>query len=364
MFVARPKIGRQIVITEIWGIEASRAVSVICYGVPEIAAGVRAPIEVAASSPAELATVDQRNRMSIYVEIRIRAPLQDLWDHTQRPDLHERWDLRFSSISYMPRPNADEPQRFRYVTRIGGGLSIEGQGESVGSRDLESGQRASALTFSSLDPRSLILRGSGYWKYIPTADGIRFLTRYDYETRWGPFGRFIDRVLFRPALGWATAWSFDRLRLWLEEHVDPRSAWRQWITHAVARVSLAIIFAYHGLVPKLLLQQADEMSMLRDIGVPAQQLPGFAFAFGIAEVLFAICLLLFWRSRWPALLTFAFGVFATIGVAYASPRYLGAAFNPVSLNLAIVCLAIIDLLNLEAIPTAESCRRTPPAGEN
>src|SRR5712691_5848194 len=41
--------------------------------------------------------------MSIYVEILIRAPMDALWAHTQTPELHERWDLRFSEIAYVPR---------------------------------------------------------------------------------------------------------------------------------------------------------------------------------------------------------------------------------------------------------------------
>jgi hypothetical protein len=48
------------------------------------------------------------------------------------------------------------------------------------------------------------------------ADGrrVRFLTGYDYGTRFGLPGQVIDRLALRPLLGWATAWSFDRLRLW------------------------------------------------------------------------------------------------------------------------------------------------------
>ena len=296
--------------------------------------------------------------MSIYVEIRIRAPMQDLWDQTQRPELHEKWDLRFSEISYLARPDAEQPQRFRYATRIGGGLTIEGEGESVGAKDLAGGQRVSALSFSSADPRSLILRGSGYWKYIPTADGIRFLTRYDYETRFGRFGRVVDRLAFRPLIGWATAWSFDRLRLLLEQGIDPRSARRAWLTHAVARLGLAIIFAYHGLVPKLLLQNPDESAMLRDVGVSPDKLHAIVILAGFGEILFAACVLAFWRFRWPAVLIIVFAVLATVGVAYGSPRYFGSAFNPLSLNLAILCLAIADLLSLPGSPTASNCLRT------
>ncbi len=103
---------------------------------------------------------------------------------------------------------------------------MRGTGESVGEREGETGARTSALRFWSDDPRSLIRSGSGYWRYVPTGDGIRFLTRYDYEPRFGAAGRVFDRLAFRPLLGWATAWSFDRLRLWLEEGIEPERSRR------------------------------------------------------------------------------------------------------------------------------------------
>src|SRR5262245_14798926 len=130
--------------------------------------------------------------MSIYVEILIRAPMDRLWTHTQTPELHERWDLRFSHIDYLPRASEGEPQRFRYRTRVGLGIEVAGDGESVGERDLGDGSRSSALKFRSADPRSIIREGSGYWKYIPMSGGIRFLTWYDYETRFGAVGWSID----------------------------------------------------------------------------------------------------------------------------------------------------------------------------
>jgi hypothetical protein len=48
---------------------------------------------------------------------------------------------------------------------------------------------------------------------------------------------------------------------------------------------------------------------------------------------------------------------ATIGVAVNSPRYLGAAFTPVSINVAVACLAAVDLLLLAGLPSAVRCRR-------
>jgi hypothetical protein len=67
----------------------------------------------------------------IYVEIPIRVPLEELWRLTQTPDLHQRWDLRFTRIAYLPRPDSAAPQRFVYETRIGFGRAVSGEGETV-----------------------------------------------------------------------------------------------------------------------------------------------------------------------------------------------------------------------------------------
>lgn len=71
----------------------------------------------------------------IYVEIVIKAPMDQLWFHTQTPDLHQRWDLRFSEITYLPRSHDDEPQRFMYKTNIGFGIRIAGEGETTGAKE-------------------------------------------------------------------------------------------------------------------------------------------------------------------------------------------------------------------------------------
>src|SRR5262245_23041233 len=110
--------------------------------------------------------------------------------------------------------------------------------------------------------------------------------------------------------------------------------------HRVARSGLAFVFAYHGVVPKLLSHHADEIAMLRDIGVPAERCDVILTMFGIAEVVLALCLLLFWHHRWPSWLCLVAMGLGTIGVIVSSPRFVTAAFNPVSLNVAVGCLAI------------------------
>lgn len=297
--------------------------------------------------------------MSIYVEILMRAPMDPLWAHTQTPALHERWDLRFSRIDYLPKASDDEPQRFRYTTRIPFGLEVSGEGETLGQRDLADGSRSSALRFGSDEPLSIIREGSGYWKYIRTPEGIRFLTWYDYRTRFGPVGALFDRLIFRPLIGWATAWSFDRLRLWLEQGVEPEQAMRQTMVHTIARVALAAVFAYQGVVPKLLTRNLDEIAMLRDAGVFAGATNITVIGLGFLELAFAAVLLIAWHRRWPVLVCLGSMLLATAVVGLNSPRYLEAAFNPVSLNLAVACLAGIDLLVLGNLPSAARCLRRP-----
>jgi hypothetical protein len=239
-------------------------------------------------------------------------------------------------------------------------MQVAGEGESLGERDLPGGCRVSSLKFSSADPRSIIREGSGYWKYIPTSDGIRFLTWYDYRTRFGRPGAIFDRFVFRPMIGWATALSFDRLRLWLEEGVRPETSLRQLLSHLCARGTLAFVFAYHGLVPKLLRRDADELALLRDAHLPLRSQSLALVALGIAELLLAVVLLRFWCRGWPAVLSLFLMLAATASVAVTSPRYLGAAFNPVTLNVCVAALAILDLLSLKDLPSASRCRRTPP----
>lgn len=292
----------------------------------------------------------------IYVEILIRGDLEEVWRHTQRPELHEPWDLRFTKIQHLTRASDSEPQRFNYTTRIGFGLQISGQGESTGNREEATGQRTSALKFWSADPKSLIEEGSGYWQYIPTQNGVRFLTWYDYRTRFGGIGRLLDRVLFRRLLGWATAWSFDRLRLQIDEGLDPRTTFRLSVIHACSRLAIAFIWFWQGLVPKLLFNHADEQAM-----TAASHLPmGFIPVVGFIEIAIAASAVLSWRRRSFFVFNILAMVAALANVAVMSPSYLVAAFNPVTLNLAMIALSLVGYIAAAEIPSASRCLRQSP----
>lgn len=295
----------------------------------------------------------------IYVETFIRTTMHELWERTQSPALHQRWDLRFTDIEYLPRPDESQPQRFLYETRIGFGLRIAGEGESSGTRADARGVRTSALRFWSDDWKSLIRTGSGYWQYVPVEGGVRFLTRYDYETRFGPPGRLLDQLVFRPLIGWATAWSFDRLRLWIEDGIDPAVSAERSLTYGLARGTLAALWLYQGLVPKLLVPDSGELEIIRGTGaLPGHERKILAAA-GLAEVGMAAALLKPWHSRWPLWLTVALMGPLLASVARSQPRLLTAPFNPVALNLGMAALSAIALLAGRRLPNAGVCRREP-----
>jgi uncharacterized membrane protein YphA (DoxX/SURF4 family) len=303
---------------------------------------------------------------SVYVQIDIRGSIDRVWELTQTPELHEQWDIRFTEIKYLPRPDSSLPQRFLYVTRLGFGIQIRGEGESVGSRDGEAGDRTSALKFWSLDPKSLISEGAGYWRYIPGGGGqdtTRFLTRYDYAVRFGWAGRVFDRLVFRPLIGWATAWSFDRLRLWIEVGTPPAAAMRQSLVYTSARLSLALVFIYQGVVPKLVLRHPDELAMLRAAGFSESAANRLGIALGWAEVSIGMILVFAWRSRWPLWLIMGAMPAAVMGLAVQSPELLGGPFNPVSLNLSVFGLALIAALSRAGLPSARRCVRRSPGAE-
>jgi hypothetical protein len=291
---------------------------------------------------------------SIYVEITIGAPVNEIWEKSQDPELHERWDFRFSEIDYLPREDG-EPQKFRYASRLGG-LTVDGTGESVGERQRPDGTASSALKFWSDHPLAIIREGAGFWRYVPVEGGTRFYTGYDYKVRWGWFGRLGDRVLFRPWIGWATALSFDRLRLWLEEGQTPESSFVAWISFLAARCGLGLLWLYQGIVPKLLVADGEvELAAASGFGSPEI----VVLVAGIAEVALGSIFLLVPRWRWPYLLTaIAMAPLAAL-IAITDPSRFGEPFNPFAVNVLALALAVVGYFTWSITPRASRCSRKP-----
>src|SRR6185295_9631631 len=90
------------------------------------------------------------------------------------------------------------------------------------------------------------------------------------------------------------------------------------------RAALAVIFAYQGLVPKVIVRHGDELSMLRAAGIPVTLTTTVLTALGIAEVALAVTLLVRWSRVWPAWICAIAMPIATTIVALRSPMFFGA----------------------------------------
>ena len=143
--------------------------------------------------------------------------------------------------------------------------------------------------------------------------------------------------------------------------MQARTLWTQVIAAQIARIVLALIWIYQGLVPKLLFPDGGEVAILRGTGL----LVGFETTalgvLGSLEIGIGLALL-----RWmhaPRLLWAMIGALLALFLAGAlgQPSILIAPFNPVSLTLAMIGLAGVELwLRRDALPSARCCRRRPP----
>jgi hypothetical protein len=294
----------------------------------------------------------------IYVEIPIQASIDEVWRMTQNPEIHEQWDLRFSSITYLPKKSEDAPQSFLYETKLGCGVKVAGWGKSIGTHNKKDGSKTSSLQFGTDQKISLISEGKGFWQYIPRDNGITFLTLYDYNVRFGLFGRFLD-LFFRPLMGWATALSFDVLKRWIEKGESPRTQYVRVLSSTIITMLFFFIWLYQGLVPKIIAKHPEEVVMLSSLtslkGTAAVKGVGII---GVLEVLFALIWLLYRKKRHLLALQMIVFPVLSISALIATPSISSHPFNPVTFNASLWVLSIIGFLLATDLPTATNCKRT------
>ena len=300
--------------------------------------------------------------MSIYVERFIAADAGRVWALTQQPEMHQRWDLRFSRIEYLPVEKGGGPQEFLFETRLGLGLTIRGTGRTTGERREDSGESSSALVFGSQSPISLIRKGSGYWKYAPEKSGMRFATRYDYAVRWGWVGWLLDRAIFRPMMAWATALSFDAVAIWAERGTAPETTRRLTAAYAICRWVLAGVWFYEAVFPKLLGPHEQEIFLTMGAGFSADIAPTIIRALGLIELMLAVLLVVFWRRRWPAWVSLLAMLPAAVMAAYAGPALITAPFNVVVINGMVAALSAAVIVLCPLVASAGNCRWSARGG--
>ncbi|MFE6137073.1 DoxX-like family protein [Bacillus sp. NPDC057893] len=293
----------------------------------------------------------------IYVATKMNTTMEKLWAYTQEPDIHTEWDARFTEISYLEKREG-EPQKFLYKTKIGFGLEIAGEGESIGEIRKDTGERISSLKFWTDNKLSLIQIGRGYWKYTPNGEHIHFETQYDYDTRFGHIGNVIDSYVFRPLLGWATAWSFDALKLWLEKGFHPRLLIRRTMTYWLVCFLVAFVWIYQGIFPKIIFTHPEEMKMLSVIIGSTENSVLILKIIGWLEIIFGVIWLLPRPKRKLFILHIFMLIALTIAAGFTNIESFTEPFNPITLNFLLIGLSIVGYMNSTNLPSAKNCKRT------
>lgn len=298
-----------------------------------------------------------KRKRPIYVATEMKTTIEKLWEYTQEPDLHTEWDARFTEISYLEKKEG-EPQKFLYKTKIGFGLEIGGEGESIGEIRKETGERISSLKFWTDNTLSLIRIGRGYWKYTPHKECIHFETQYDYDTRYGRIGNVIDSYMFRPLLGWATAWSFDALKLWLEKGLHPSLLIRRTMTYWLVCFLFAFVWIYQGIVPKIIFSHPEEVKMLSLLIGSNESSVFILKMIGILEIIFGAIWVLPLPKRKIFIMHIVMLIALTIAAGWTNIASFTEPFNPITLNLLLIGLSIVGYLNSFDLPSAKNCKRT------
>ena len=121
----------------------------------------------------------------------------------------------------------------------------------------------------------------------------------------------------------------------------------------IARFILSFSWFYHGLFPKLIHVAPVERLMTASLGLSDKVSYLMTKSAGIAEVIFAVVIFIFYQSRLISLINIVALIALLLFVVLLQPQLLIAAFNPVTTNIALIGFSLI-LLN-EITKTKNRC---------
>lgn len=113
--------------------------------------------------------------------------------------------------------------------------------------------------------------------------------------------------------------------------------------YTLSRSTLAFVWLWQGLVPKLIAKHPDEYVPLIAAGFDRETAEMLVAISGWAEIAFALLIVLLWNMIWPLWLSIIAMTFLLIGVLATTPELALGAFTPVTLNILVVVVAVIAI---------------------
>ena len=119
----------------------------------------------------------------------------------------------------------------------------------------------------------------------------------------------------------------------------------------LARATVAFVWIYQGLVPKILFPNTGELEIFRSTGVyPGKELTG-VMALGLAQTLLGLSHVIAWKSKAPLRIGLVVLLILGGGSLIVRPDLFILPFNPASL---ILMMAVLSFIALSGDVAAES----------
>ena len=117
------------------------------------------------------------------------------------------------------------------------------------------------------------------------------------------------------------------------------------VDHALLtiHVTLAVLWAYQGLVPKIIDKVIEEQLFWQFIGIQFISLPRLIELSGLVEIAFGVSFLLWRQSKIIHYLNIIAMLFFLLVVTVIYPFYFIQAFNPFVMNIAMLGLSVVAL---------------------
>lgn len=118
------------------------------------------------------------------------------------------------------------------------------------------------------------------------------------------------------------------------------------LSYHISRITLAIIWLHHGIVPKLIYKDSQEVLMNNKL-IPFMSEENALLYSGIAEVIYGLLILILYKSKLVLIPSIVFSVIITVVLLVFLPDLFTKAFNPFSINISVFALACINLSSLK-----------------
>lgn len=117
------------------------------------------------------------------------------------------------------------------------------------------------------------------------------------------------------------------------------------VDHALLtiHVTLAVLWIYQGLVPKIIYKVIEEQLFWQFTGIQFIPLPRLIELSGLVEIVFGVSFLIWRQSKIVHYLNIIAMLFFLLVVTVIYPFYFIQAFNPFVMNIAMLGLSVVAL---------------------